>query len=319
MFARQSLTLDAEPLVLESDPGMEVEETETEDRNGPLEPLIYIPLRKGRRELSIAKRLQMLRMDLEEVEMEPVNLPISVAFCREDPVAEVHELVHRAGTYMKATETQTPDLSLKGAVPRLLAASMAISLHSDQSPSYSLRTGYPEQVREEMLDTAALASRLVSRLCKVEGVVGTWSPKLGFGSVTQSLNLCRKTLSRLDSKYLKVLNSQAETIKADLEMIAYQRDNLLGANLDQSQLDQLADLLSELRAIAPALEPLVRRLTELRKAQERAAGFKLRLTKIAEQLSKAEQKLREANLAEVVEKWGKCKLHLQEALSSITT
>jgi len=311
------MTLDAEPLVLEFDPHMEVEEVE--DRSGPREPLIYIPLRKGRQELSIEKRLQMLRMDLEGVEAEPADLPISAALSREDPVGEVHELVHRAGMYVKATEKQTPDMSLKGAVPRLLAASMAVSLHSDQSPSYSLRTEYPEQMREEMLDTAALASRLVSRLCKVEGVVGTWSPKLGFGSATQSLNLCRKTLSRLDSKYLKVLNSQAETIKADLDMIAYQRDNLLGANLDQLQLDQLADFLSETRAIAPALEPLVKRLTELRKAQEKAAGFKLRLTKIAEQLNRAEQKLRETNLAEVVEKWGKCKSHLQEALSSITT
>ena len=319
MFARQSLTYDAEPLVLVSEPYMDVEETAGEDLCGPQEPLIYIPLRKGRQGLSIEKRLQMLRMDLEDIESEPENVPISAMLYRENPIAEVHELVHRAGTYANPSETQTPDLSLKGEVPKLLAASVATSLQSDQGPSYVLRTGYPEQMREEMLDNAALASRLVSRLCKVEGVVGTWSHKLGFGSVTQSLNLCRKTLSRLDSKYLKVLNSQAETIKADLDMIAYQRDNLLGVNLDQLQVEELANLLDEVRAIAPALDPLVKRLTELRKSQELAAGFKLRLTKIAEQLTKAEQKMRETNLTELVEKWGKCKSHLQEALSHITT
>ena len=319
MTNRQSLSFEGEPLILESDPHMEVDPASIASPVHSQEPLVYIPLRKGRQSLPLEERIRMLRIDLWALDSETEDPAAGRSQAQEDPIGEVHELVQRAGAYVKATGTQALDLGLREEIPRLISTSVTTSLDPSQEPTYTLRTSYPEKIREEGLDAAALSTRMTSRISKLEAVVGSWTPKLGFASVLQSLTFCRKTLSRLDSKYIKILSSQAETIRADLDMIAYQRDNLLGGTIDTQQIDDLEDLLIQFRAISPALEPLLKRLTEARNAQELAAGLKNRLMKVNEGLNRAENKLKESNLGEVIEKWGKFKGFVMEVLRPVSS
>ena len=281
------------------------------------DPLVFIPIRKGRSTLSVERRLELLQMELGELDAEFESSPQEAAPKQEDVVCEMQEIAQRANTLAKAIGTATVDLTVKGEIPRMLAASIAGVLTSgEQEATYELQTSYPEKVNEEALDVASSASRLASRISKLEATIGLWKPSHGFLSISQSHSMCRKTLSVFDPKLIKVLSSQAEDIKSELEMISYQKDMLLGSSMDHQAVEELYDKLTELNAVQPVLELLVKRLSDLKRVHEEGAEFKARLGKVSEQLVKAEQKLKETGISELVEKWGKFKSQVSELLTT---
>jgi len=295
----RGLELD-EPQVFESEGMMDLEEPQ---QPNPQEELVYIPLAQDRSSLTPKARLNLLMQELSQ---------INADLCEEKPSTEKPPRYYSSllNTTQQAEDLMRNeghkiqgDLGIGSNVSRKLGHSLLKLLPISKAGTLELSEPYPEEYQEGQNRDLAVVANLSSRIAKLEEMLGVWEPKHGYYNIVQSLTSIKKRIQGLNPKKIEALNTQAEDVNAELDMVKNQLEMLQSASSEQKAIDELYELLGIVQEVAPALPPIIERLEAVKKVHDEGARFNERVHEIKNRQAKIEQKLKELNSQEMVEEW----------------
>lgn len=299
LAARASFVSDSESQIYEA--RGELDPSDPSLDSSPHPQSSTSPYPKGKSPLPIEKRLELIQRKLLDLDEEFEAVTHIAVHTMEDPVAEMKELTQTANGMAKAIGTQGVDWMYGAGIARLLAAAIAGGMSAEKEVTCEVCASLPAAAE----DVSTLTKKAEGRIAALEAATGTWQPSFGFLSVSQSLNSCRKTLSKLDSAQIAAIDDLAENIATELDVVNYRREMLFGDDPDHLVIGQLYDLLMDLNRVQPALPLLVTRLNDLKKVHEEGGEFKQRLDEVAERLKTAEEKLGNTGIEQLITNW-KC-------------
>ena len=164
----------SEVVILESDDTTPMEEDPVQDN--PQESLYYIPLRRGRKTLSIKERLSLLRQELNELELEvegEEELPPQTTQLSHSYLNEVNSMAKFAEDLIRGQGLEIEgDLGIETNLTRNLGKALVGVLPDSENSTYILNTSLPEEVCEVGDRQVSSVATLSTRISKLEDTLG---------------------------------------------------------------------------------------------------------------------------------------------------
>lgn len=285
----------------------------------PQEPLLYIPLTKGRAKLSLEQRISLLRTEVLDLENEmnaqndkeeTLELP--------NPVSEVSHILNKAETLCKArgVQGQVGVLSSDDVSTRIGKA-LVNMLPQSESLTYEIQGTYSTEQTDAKYKQTEILAKLSSRLRRLEETVGYWHPDHNYVNIYQAIGYIRKKLTLLNPKKLDSINTHAEDVRNELDMLTSQLELLQGDILDSRMVDELYDDLNHCFEMGGFMPEILGRLDKIKKVHEEGSMFPQRMKELKELHRKLSEKLDTIGVNQVVEGWQDFKEKAQAKLNSL--
>jgi hypothetical protein len=287
--------------------------------HNPQEPLQYIPLTKGRAKLSLEQRISLLRtevldleneMNEEAVKEEAVEVP--------NPLTEVTHILKKAETLCKARGIpgQVGVLSPDDVSTRIGKA-LVNMLPQSEALTYEIQGTYSTDQIDAKYKKTELLAKLSSRLRRLEETVGYWHPEHNYVNIYQAIGYIRKKLTLLNPKKLDSINTHAEDVRNEFDMLTSQLELLQGDVLDSRMVDELYDDLNHCFEMGTYMPEVLARLDKIKKVHEEGSMFPQRMKELRELHRKLNEKIQTLGINATVEGWQEFKEQAQAKLNSL--
>ena len=309
----------SEVVILESDDTTPMEEDPVQDN--PQESLYYIPLRRGRKTLSIKERLSLLRQELNELELEvegEEELPPQTTQLSHSYLNEVNSMAKFAEDLIRGQGLEIEgDLGIETNLTRNLGKALVGVLPDSENSTYILNTSLPEEVCEVGDRQVSSVATLSTRISKLEDTLGVWNAEQGYYNIQQALAQIKKRISHMNPKKIENINKQAEELNAEMDMIKDQLATLQSSCVEQKAIDIMYPLVDVCDEIAPVLPEIIERLEVIKRVHDEGSRFNERVNEIKERQKRIEDKLQNFKFDDVLSQWNSFKASIEKEFNQI--